>query len=329
MFDEVIKDYNILNQGYIEREGFVFTSVTHPANIFDGIIVKTIKQRINYRGLPESSKNLEEHIRFINQHQIEKAEIIAGDLEFLLRTNTLKYLIIDVNNNEKIDYSPLYFMSEIKLLIIRNVDCEEIFIPVDLSKIKGLEAVWINGKGYQNYEKIEALRSLSVSDYKEDNLRELFSSKQLDSLQLLQCRIKTLDGIEKSEKLQCLYLYYNRYLYDISELKKVKKTLKALRIENCPKIEDFSVLAELENLELLQLWGKNTLPSLDFIKSMKNLKTFTFNMNVLDGDLSPCLNLEYVYSDINRKHYNLKDTELPKKKYVRGNEDIEEWRRME
>lgn len=110
---------------------------------------------------------------------------------------------------------------------------------------------------------------------------------------------------------------------------KCKKTLRALRIENCPKIEDFSVLAELENLELLELTGKNTLPNLQFLKQMKNLKTFVFDMNVLDGDLTPCLDLSYVYSRKNRKHYNVKDKDMPRGEYVRGNEDIEMWRRME
>ncbi|NLN03259.1 MAG: hypothetical protein GX166_00305 [Clostridiaceae bacterium] len=112
-------------------------------------------------------------------------------------------------------------------------------------------------------------------------------------------------------------------------MRKVKKTLNALRIENCPKIEDFSVLGELENLELLELTGNNVLPNLDFLKSMKNLKTFIFSMNVLDGDLNPCLNLSYVYSGKDRKHFNLKDKDLPKSKYVRGEENIEDWRRLE
>ena len=61
---------------------------------------------------------------------------------------------------------------------------------------------------------------------------------------------------------------------------------------------------------------------------MKNLKTFIFNMNVKDGDLTPCLDLSYV-SVKNRKHYNLKDADLPKEQYVRGNETIEKWRRLE
>ena len=85
----------------------------------------------------------------------------------------------------------------------------------------------------------------------------------------------------------------------------------------------------MDNLELLELSGSNVLPNLDFVKTMVKLKTFVFNMNVLNGDLSPCLNLSYVFSEKNRKHYNLKEKDLPKGIYVRGNEDIEQWRRWE
>ena len=160
-------------------------------------------------------------------------------------------------------------------------------------------------------------------------MSDAFTSSILDTLTVIQCNIKTLEGIQKSQKMQCLYLYYNRSLQDITALQKVKKTLRALRVENCPKIDDFSVLGELEDLELLELDGSNELSNLSFLKTMKNLKTFVFNMNVKNGDLSPCLDLSYVYSEKNRKHYNLKDTDLPKGQYVHGNETIEAWRRLE
>ena len=89
------------------------------------------------------------------------------------------------------------------------------------------------------------------------------------------------------------------------------------------------MLEELENLETLVLLGKNELTNISFIKKLKNLKTFVFSMTVLDGDLRPCLNLMYAYSQNNRKYYNLKNKDLPKKQFIRGNEDIEMWRRME
>ena len=52
-------------------------------------------------------------------------------------------------------------------------------------------------------------------------------------------------------------------------------------------------------------------------------------MNVLDGDLTECTKLSYVYVDKIRRHYNVKETDLPKGEYIRGNESIEMWRRLE
>ena len=194
---------------------------------------------------------------------------------------------------------------------------------------KRVEHLNIAEDGHLNFETIETLKSLSIGSWKKKDLKDLFVSKRLDTLRMIQCGMYSLDGIEQSEKMQCVYLHYNRSLRDISALANVKNTLKALRIENCPKIEDFSVLEKLENLELLELTGKNTLPSLQFLKKLDNLKTLVFDVNVLDGNLTPCLDLSYVHSKKNCKHYNVKDKDMPRGVYVRGNESIEMWRRME
>ena len=64
-------------------------------------------------------------------------------------------------------------------------------------------------------------------------------------------------------------------------------------------------------MEALSLKGKNDLPSLDFVKNMPNLTWLILTMNVLDGDMTPCLKLPYV--DIKaKKHYNLRNRDLPK-----------------
>lgn len=225
-------------------------------------------------------------------------------------------------------------MPEIKSLSCKNQygNQEQLFSDIDYSRVHGIVDLKIAvNKGALNYNKIETLKSLSVGGFKGKNcdLTDLFCSKELDTLRIVQCRISSLNGIETSNKMQCLYLHYNRSLQNISALRRANRTLKALRIENCPKIEDFSVLCELENLELLELSGSNVLPNLNFLKTMRNLKTFAFNMDVLNGDLTPCLNLSYVYSEKDRRHFNLKDKDLPKTNYARGNEDIEEWRRLE
>lgn len=45
--------------------------------------------------------------------------------------------------------------------------------------------------------------------------------------------------------------------------------------------------------------------------------------------MSPCLDLEYVYCAKGKKHYNLRDKDMPRLRYTRGNESIEKWRRLE
>ena len=89
------------------------------------------------------------------------------------------------------------------------------------------------------------------------------------------------------------------------------------------------MIGKLENLESLVLIGSNVISNLSFLTKMKKLKTFIFTMEIADGDLTPCLDLQYACCAKGRKYYNLKDDKLPKGEYVRGNENIEMWRRFE
>lgn len=331
---EVITDNRVLMDRYILRNGFVFTTITYPGNIYDAIVIK-YPQDVSCLSprIKGSTRSLKDHIDFINANRIEKALIIAESISFITMCPNLKYVRIipaDSTGNG-FDYSPLYMMPQIKCLQCSTVYGikEEFSTWIDCAKINGLEDLNVTNPGYKNFNAVKTVKSLGISNYKKQDLSDAFTSSILDTLTVIQCNIKTLEGIQKSQKMQCLYLYYNRSLQDITALQKVKKTLRALRVENCPKIDDFSVLGELEDLELLELDGSNELSNLSFLKTMKNLKTFVFNMNVKNGDLSPCLDLSYVYSEKNRKHYNLKDTDLPKGQYVHGNETIEAWRRLE
>jgi hypothetical protein len=330
---EVITNEDDLSRRYVLRDGFVFSALTSPANVYDAILIKVPNDIRSFYGSQfPTSRTLEEHIDFINKYKIEKATIIADNIEFITKCPTLKYLSIIPGDSvgDGFDYSPLYEMPEIKCLSCETKYGfkEEFKTTVDCARIKGLEDLNAINQYYLNFNTVKTLKDLTLTAYKKEDLSEAFVSPVLDSLYVFQSKLKSLDGIETSSKMQCLYLYHNRSLQDISALKKVKNTLTALHIENCPKITDFSVLGELENVELLRLFGKNELPNLSFLKSMKKLKTFVFDMNVIDGDLSPCLELSYAHNETSKKHYNLKDKDLPKGEYFRGNESIDEWRRF-
>lgn len=325
---------NAFGQGIKNRDGYIFTSICNPLKIYDAILIKYPSEiALDSPVMVGSKKSLSEQIELINKYKIDKALIVAKSIDFLLQCPSLKHLLIyppdDIGDN--FDYSPLYKMPEIKTLhcFCTYGNKNQFKTQIDLSKIKGLEYVSIGNYGFENYDKISTIKTLQMTQCKEKNLLNISQNKLLDTLMLTDCKIDRLSGIENT-KLQCLYLFSNRNLIDISSLKHVKKTLKSLRIDKCPKITDFSVLEELENLELLELTGENIIENLDFLKKLKKLKSLSISMFVKDGDLTPCLNIPYVYLEKGRKHYNLKDSDFSKIKeeYKRGNEDIEEWRRI-
>lgn len=313
-----ITELEDLSNAYIIRDGFVFTSGDEPANIFDSIVIRypetadTFSPKIGF-----SSKPLEEHIELINKFQLEKAVVIADSIDFLTQCPSLKYLNIYPSDSadESFDYSPLYSMPEIKYLRCRTMLGlhEKSFTTVDYSKINGLKKIYLSGKGHLNFEKVTSLESLSADNNRTfKTLKGISSSDELHNLNLLQCGIESVEGIADFKSIERVSLGYNKKLNSINDLSAAANTLRVLMIQNCPKITDFSVLSKLENLEHLYLTGSNEIESLSFIKNMKKLKTFLFSVNVLDGDLTPCLDLKYASCLKGRKHYNLKEKDLPK-----------------
>ena len=330
VLNEVV-DHSSIEQGFIVRNGFVFEAVTNPANVFDALVIRNPSDVHAWGGRREiSARPLDEHISLVNQLSLEKAVIIAEDLHFLSHCPSLKHLVVIPSDNaDAFDFSPLYALPEIRSIICRTsygrFDAKS--VCMDYSRIHGLQSLSVWSKNDLNYQQIQGLRTLEVSNNLSPDLYSIFCSHELDTLSLTSCRIRSLAGISQSSRMQCLYLYYDRLLENIEDLKKVSSSLRALHIENCPKIQDFSVLSELGNLEHLFLKGSNKLESLAFIKHLPKLKTLIFDMEVLDGDLSPCLSLSYVHCGKMKKHYNIKSKDLPKNEYYHGNENIELWRR--
>ena len=96
-----------------------------------------------------------------------------------------------------------------------------------------------------------------------------------------------------------------------------------------PAIQDYSVLSSLSQLTRLSLIGSGSIDSLGFVKDLPNLKSLTISIKVEDGDLKVCDHLEHVSIFPNRKQYNRKDEDFPKKRrdeFTFGDEGIEEWR---
>ena len=302
----------------IDRQGFVFTSITTPANVLDAIVIRNPENSDTFSPKKTySKKSLNEHIDAINEHNIKKAVIIGQNIDFITRCPTLKYLeIIPADTiSGSFDYSPLYQMPKIEYLSCRTTygtHQKPIDTCIDYSKINGLKTLVINNKSHLNYQQIETLEHLYILNNKLVDLSNLGNLKNLIKLELFNCGLKTLKGVSKLKKLQKLSVSYDRTLFDVSEIEKLDKSLRTLSIENCPKIDDFTFLNKLVNLEHLELMGNNVISDLNFLSNMRLLKVLSFSMNVNDSDLSPCLTVPYVWCAKNRKKYNLKDKDLPK-----------------
>lgn len=275
----------------------------------------------------------EDYIQYIQSRQLEKATVILKDISWLPQCPSLKDLVIIPSEQAagNFDFSPLYEMPEIRSLECRTQygEWDQFLNEIDYSRVPGLVNLVVEvNKGTKNFQNVETLKQLYTTRYRSPSrdVTQLFSSKELTCLSLFMSNIQSINGVEKAPELQCLELSYNRSLRDISALEKIKDTCRVLYIENCAKITDFTVLEEMENLEYLWLTGSNSLPDLRFLKKMKKLKTFILDMNVLDGDLTPCLDIPYVTCIRDRRHYNLKDSALPKGKIYRPEEELGLWR---
>ena len=318
-----------LRNGYIHRDGFTFTAGSI-SNIFDALVIRNpVTARGGFGAWAYSERTLDDHIQLVNENHLDRAIIVADDLEFITQCPGLKHLIIypAAFAGPNFDYSPLYRMQSLASLCCYTEYGHPIpdFRPIhrttlDYAQISGLSALTLDcGKsGHLHYNRLDSLKELIVSHFKSNSLTDLFCSPQLEVLKMTKCSVNCLDGIGQSKKLQTLWLDYDRTLTDVSELTSVKDTLREFVIQNCPKLTDFSCLAELGELEYLTLSGSNTLPDLTFLRNLKKLKFFTFSMTVADGDLMPCLAIPYARCDKGKKHYNLKDKDLPKNLLPRG-----------
>jgi len=126
----------------------------------------------------------------------------------------------------------------------------------------------------------------------------------IKTLDLFVTNITSLVGIGKFPILRKLTIYNAPHLIDISALKEVRGTLEILEFDSCNRIESYDGLSEATALKKLIISKSGPIQSLSFIKSLVNLDFLSFvKTNLVDGDLSPALRLNYVGFE-NKKHYS-------------------------
>ena len=311
--DEVVKDIIDLQRHFTNRNGYIFTSIMEPSNVFDSIVIRNPidcdcwSPKIGF-----SSKSIDDHIQHIAQERISKAFIIADSIDFIAECSSLTMLRVQPSDSaaDRFDFSPLYEMNNICYL-----DCATSYggcnypkhTEIDYSHFPELKTLRVDGSGNLNYQSLNKLEYLNISNNKEyRSFPDMASKDSLKSISLFSCGIKNVHGICEYSNIEKIEFSYNRSLEDLSELNTISKSLKSLTIENCSKIKDFSFLEKLTGLRYLCLLGRNQLRNLEFIYSMPELEYFRFSMDVENGDLSPCIRIPKIYCMRHRRNYNMK-----------------------
>ncbi len=313
--DTPIEDPYVLYYGFLIRDGFVFILGDKPG-VFDTLQIRWPQDATAMGArMGMSTRSLEEHIQLIQSCKLRKVKVICRDLSFLRQCTELRQVTVVPadDSGPNFDYSPLYEMPQLECVNCRTeyAPREQYRTALEYRRFAALRAISAAGPGHIGFEEVPGLRKLSLCrDTRHTDMTGVSCSTDLREAFFLQCKLRSLRGLEQHPELEDLTLLHCRSLADISDLRHCS-SLRTLAMETCPKIQDFSVLETLENLEHLQLFGSQTLPSLDFVKKMPKLRTFVFTMDVADGNLMPCMGIPYA-SCKNRKHFNLKDAQLPK-----------------
>lgn len=136
--------------------------------------------------------------------------------------------------------------------------------------------------------------------------------RALEDLELISSNITSLEGIEGLKKLSSLGLFRMRALTDIEAIQNLSENLISLEIEAAKNIQDFSPIGKVRSLVHLALNNCGMIPTIRFIKQLPHLSSMRFwDSTVVDGDVSPCIELEHVYFT-NKKHYSHRLIEGPR-----------------
>jgi len=232
------------------------------------------------------------------------------DVDFLSRYTDITKLSVP---ETILDITGMYSLSKLERLIIsgkkRKIDFS--FFP----NLKKLTLDWSDS--LINLDQCKSLESLAIySGYnpKSKDLKDISSVHWLKKIEINNSTITSFKGSEKFDSLVELDFNYCTKLEDICGFEKSKKKLKSLLFNHCKSIKNHECVTDFKNLDILAFNNSGTIRSLQFIKELSSLNSFRFvGTDVLDGDITPCIGLNYV-SFTNKKHFTHKMEELKSKK---------------
>lgn len=149
----------------------------------------------------QENMDIEQYGPFLKSAGFNQVELICHDLEFLKHLHFINHLRIRFTSMTagNVDFAPLYSMPEVLSLSCLNAYGPKLnrFAVIDYSKVNGLIDLFVSvNKGTLNFHKVQSLRTLIITGFKGSNydLTDMFCSTQLDTLEMIQCGVHSLNG---------------------------------------------------------------------------------------------------------------------------------------
>ena len=148
---------------------------------------------------------------------------------------------------------------------------------------------------------------------KSESLLDFPEVSGVDYLYIGSSNIKSFSGLSRIRDVRRLEAHYCLKLENDFGLSDLRNSLEWLHINQSKKFIPGKELFSLKKLRVLCLNVCGPLQDLEFLYNFPNLLDFRFvDTNVLSGDLTPLLRHPTLCSAgfLNKRHYNLKDTEV-------------------
>lgn len=249
-------------------------------------------------------RRLEECLSYYREHSVDLLGInpmrgySGRDIDFLRACPFVRGLVIVSPLSGGFDLEPVRSLRDLRSLTVSDR------VSLDLGEFPALEKLRVVWDEKLRIEGCSNLRLLDLSKFRPRtaSLRALPVLPRLETLELVQSPLASLDGIEKFPALRHLGLAHMRMLRELSAVR--ASNLESLFCEACPGLGDYPVLGEVKGLRRLRLNRCAEIHDLNFLDDLPHLEEFRFvGTRVTDGNLLHVLRLRSVGFD-GKRHYS-------------------------
>lgn len=225
------------------------------------------------------------------------------DVNFLSTHSWIEYLTIQYYG--KIDLNGIHHLGNLRGLYLNITDNDTQLI--DFSCFPYLETSYFDWRPKaKSIFDCKTLKELRIDKFRKPDLQNLSGLCNLKLLRIGSSPIISLSGIEKLN-LSRLDLVYLTKLESLRGIEGLSDTLVSLELNTCKKISSINEIGLLNRLKYLGVNNCGDIESIKGIRGLQLLERFDFweSTNVLDGDISPLLQLKKLkkIAFMDRPHY--------------------------